>query len=125
MKVLDLNVPKKMYLVDFLAKEEKRMQEEEKQQEEIIKNAWILMHDTIIAQLGNEGFKRKRGIHNYHILYRYTKKVLEEIIIADVPFRNYSAVVAFRDNKNGSFEESYDTDMITTVPPKYLILLKA
>lgn len=116
MELLNLTLPKETYLLDFLAEEEMK---------EKIQNSWILIHDRIIAQLiSNDGFKRKAGMHSLHILERYKEKVSEEIVIDKVAlsFRNWSALVAIMGDKNGKYEQSYDSYMITE--PKYLIMLK-
>ncbi len=119
MEILNLQVPKNKYLLDFLAEEEKRMKEEMK-----IKDSWILIHQSVIEQLlSNDGFKSKEGIQGLNILYRHMNNLSEEFVINNMLFRNWSVVIAIRYKKHVLFEELYDVDVITTVP-KYLIMLK-
>lgn len=121
MEILNLAVPKNTYLFDFLAEEEIQA---------MIKDSWIFLHNSIINQLlYNDGFKRKDGINALNILYRYTEKRSEEIVIVGssrLPFRKWSIVFAIRDDKKekGSLESLYDENTITAEEPKYQIMLK-
>lgn len=121
MEILNLAVPKNTYLFDFLAKEEIQAK---------IKDSWIFLHDSIINQLlYNDGFKRKDGINALNILYRYTEKRSEEIVIVGssrLPFRKWSIVFAIRDDKKekGLLESLYDENTITAEEPRYQIMLK-
>lgn len=115
MKNLNLTVPKNMYLFDFLGEEEIRAK---------IKDSWIFLHDSIIDQLINDGFKRKDGINFLDIFYHYTENISEEIVIVNsvkLPFKKWSVVSAIRDDRKGKglLEDLYNKNMITVEEPMY------
>jgi len=88
-----------------------------------IKNSWILVHDDVVKRLQrNDGFKLKKGMGNFQILYRYKENVLEEIILDYVPFRNWFAIFAIRHLGTGKEEYLYcDADKVTE--PEYFVRL--
>ncbi len=112
MELLNLALPKKTYLLDFLSDRKAE-----------IEDSWFLMHNSIVDQLlENDGYRLKRGINNLYILYRSKDNILEEIIIDDMPFPNWSAVIEIRTCKNGEFKTQYDSHKMAEA--NYFIRLK-
>ena len=113
MEILNLTIPKGTNVSDFFSQEEMQRKKDQ---------SWFFLHDTVIDKLYEDGFKRRIGMHSITILSN--SKAEMEIFVDEFafPVRDWSVIIALRNNKNGNFNCLYEGDKISE--PNYLIFLK-